>query len=263
MGRLTTAKSTEIEGLLRDRRTEINKHAKAIKTFCRKVSDKNQPAQKLHDAQVSAARRQSLDKLMTVLNINDHSQFIPRDHRVTMGGRLSLVHIECIAVTDESELARILKSAPIPSAVEYTEDALGPRARKLFDDCAAFINQCEAENLPKFGVEACLHYPRTAHSYQAYCQSFKTGVEDSSQLVTTVKELLGKAEELCKQPFENADGLRRAVEEALKLLGKEWYEPVTAGELAAIKDAMISGPRGLATHAGHWYNCANGHPFAI
>jgi hypothetical protein len=46
----------------------------------------------------------------------------------------------------------------------------------------------------------------------------------------------------------------------MKLLGREWYEVVTPEELAVIKAAMVSGPRGIATHSGHWYNCANGHP---
>jgi hypothetical protein len=40
----------------------------------------------------------------------------------------------------------------------------------------------------------------------------------------------------------------------------EWYEKVTADELAAIKAAMVGGPGGIATHSGHWYNCQNGHP---
>ncbi|KAL8706506.1 MAG: hypothetical protein Q9201_000438 [Fulgogasparrea decipioides] len=169
-----------------------------------------------------------------------------------MGGRLASVHIGRIRIIYESGLARKLKSTVTSSTVKYIEGALGPRARHFFDGCATFVHDCESENLPKFGVKASLYYARAARSYQAYSQSFHTNVDDASNVVTTAKELLRKAEELCKQPFENADGLQHAVEEALKLL-----------ELAAIKDAMISGPRGLATHAGHWYNCANGHPFAI
>lgn len=39
------------------------------------------------------------------------------------------------------------------------------------------------------------------------------------------------------------------------MLRREWYESVSAEELAAIKQAMVGGPRGIATHAGHWYNC--------
>jgi hypothetical protein len=65
---------------------------------------------------------------------------------------------------------------------------------------------------------------------------------------------------MCTQPFQNADILGDAVEEMIKLLGGEWYELVTPEEVAAIKAAMVSGPGGIATHSGHWYNCANGHP---
>lgn len=56
------------------------------------------------------------------------------------------------------------------------------------------------------------------------------------------------------------DKLLETVEESIKLLRKQWYEEVTEGEIAAIKAAMVSGPREIATHSGHWYNCANGHP---
>ncbi|KAJ5186321.1 hypothetical protein N7449_011085 [Penicillium cf. viridicatum] len=41
------------------------------------------------------------------------------------------------------------------------------------------------------------------------------------------------------------------------------YETVTLEELQSIKTAMVSGRGGIATHSGHWYNCVNGHPFAI
>jgi hypothetical protein len=74
------------------------------------------------------------------------------------------------------------------------------------------------------------------------------------------KAMLEKATEMCAQGFENADKLLKAVEESVKLLRKEWYEDVTAEEIATIKAAMVSGPGGIDTHSGHWYNCMNGHP---
>lgn len=60
--------------------------------------------------------------------------------------------------------------------------------------------------------------------------------------------------------FHNATRLGTAVKDTIRLLGKEWYEPVSVEEIAAIKAAMVSGPRGFATHSGHWYKCQNGHP---
>lgn len=64
---------------------------------------------------------------------------------------------------------------------------------------------------------------------------------------------------MCDAPFDGAQQLQRDVEAAQQLLGCQWYESVTAEELAAIKVAMVSGPQGLATHSGHWYKCANAH----
>ena len=82
----------------------------------------------------------------------------------------------------------------------------------------------------------------------------------SIYVVDIVKVMLEKAKEMCGHGFENADKLLEAVEESIRLLRKEWYEEITAEEVAAIKAAMVSGPGGIATHSGHWYNCANGHP---
>jgi len=136
-------------------------------------------------------------------------------------------------------------------------------AKPFFRECEVFINGCTSQNLPKLSVEARIYYARVAHSYQSYCRSNMTDIDSVAKHVNIAKTVLEKAKEMCTQPFQNADILGDAVEEMIKLLGREWYEVVTPEELAAIKAAMVSGPRGIATHSGHWYNCANGHPFAI
>lgn len=73
-------------------------------------------------------------------------------------------------------------------------------------------------------------------------------------------KLLGGAEELCVRVFRNADTLSQAVSQLLKLLQRGWHEAVTKAELEAIKSAMVSGPKGIASHSGHWHNCINGNP---
>ena len=77
------------------------------------------------------------------------------------------------------------------------------------------------------------------------------------------KQLLEDAREVCKQLFQNAERLRNAVEESIRLMKRQWYEEVTAEEINAIKAAMVSGFQGIATHLGHWYNCENGHPVSL
>ncbi|PMD36543.1 hypothetical protein L207DRAFT_636522 [Hyaloscypha variabilis F] len=69
----------------------------------------------------------------------------------------------------------------------------------------------------------------------------------ANDVVAEAKSILVDANELCQQKFQNADVLGNAIEEALRLLRKEWYEEVTPEEVAAIKAAMVSGSRGIAT----------------
>ncbi|KAI9752216.1 MAG: hypothetical protein M4579_005719 [Chaenotheca gracillima] len=256
-------KKLDVGRQLEERHPKARKLEKAIQVFCRKVSDKNQPALKLHDATVHAARQRSVDQMMTDLKVTDSVPAIPRDRRVTMGGRKVKTEIEHIMLTDRLSIAQVLKSEPTCASINIPGDAPERVVPLFFQDCWTFVHECGSESLPKLGVEGCLYYARIARLYESYCRSMNAGSDQASDYVKAAKELLETATEWCLQPFENADGLSRAVEEARKLLDREWYEEVTAEELLAIKTAMISGPRGLATHSGHWYNCANGHPFAI
>jgi len=82
------------------------------------------------------------------------------------------------------------------------------------------------------------------------------------EYVTRAKDLLEEANKMCTSSSHNAAGLRTAVDQTLRLLRKEWYEPVSAEDIAAIKAAMNNGSQGIATHSGRWYECQNGHPFA-
>ncbi len=262
-GKATPAKTLEVTKVLNERFNRARELEKDIVACCRKVADKNQPVQKLHEATLTAARRKAIDRLMTDLSITNSISAVPRDRRVTLGGRATQLQAECIILSDSMSIALALKSEPAGSSCKVPGGAPEKLAKLFFKTCKTFIDECDIENLPKLGVEARLYYARTARSYESYCRSTKTNVNQASTYVKEAKALLEDAEELCKRPFENAEGLRRAVQDSVKLLGKEWYEDVTAEELAAIKAAMVRGPQGINTHSGHWYNCANGHPVSL
>ena len=262
-GRGTLAKTLEVTKILNERYNSARKLEKDIKACCRKFADKNQPVQKLHEATLTAARRKPIERSMTNLSVNDAISAVPRDRRVTLGGRAIQTHAECIILTDSLSTALALNSEPAGSSFKVPGDPPEKLVKTLFKTCRTFIDECDIENLPKLGVEARLYFARMARSYESYCRSMKINVTQASTYVKHAKALLEDAEELCKRPFENAEGLRRAVQESVKLLGREWYEEVTAEELAAVKAAMVSGPQGINTHSGHWYNCANGHPVSL
>ncbi|KAL8688726.1 MAG: hypothetical protein Q9218_005433 [Villophora microphyllina] len=259
----TVKKTTNIKKLCSQRHAAVSKVKAAINSFCREVSDKNQPAKKLHDAQLSALRQRSVVCVFKDLSINEIVPSIPRDQRVTMGGSALSLHIDCILLVDSLTFNQRLKSTLGKSDIQDFKDPgvlAGPSPIQFFNDCSSFVEQCQTENLPKYSVEAALFYARVARAFQGYSHSLETQIEEASRHVKTAKALLEKASDLCTQAFENAANLRRAVEESLKQLGKEWYEPVTTEEIETIKKAMVSGRTGIATHSGHWYNCANGHP---
>jgi hypothetical protein len=86
----------------------------------------------------------------------------------------------------------------------------------------------------------------------SFCQSGKPNLEKAAIHLEIAKQLLEVAREVCKQPFQNAETLRNAVEESIRQMKKQWYEEVTVEEINAIKAAMVSGSQGIATHSGHW-----------
>lgn len=201
-GRLTLAKTSEVNRQLEDRYDKSKRLNKAIEAFCRKVSDKNQPARKLHDATVSAARRRSIDQLMTDLNVTESVPSIPRDRRITLGGRITQLQAECIMLTDSLSIAQVLKSDSTSSAIRMPKSGLGRPTKSFFKRCGTFVEECRIESLPKLGVEASLYYARIARSQQSYCRSTNTDVDHASDYIKTAKELMEKAYKLCAEPFE-------------------------------------------------------------
>lgn len=260
IGQLTATNISRFTQTLRERNAKSRNLEKAIRLFGNPVADKNQPAQKLHDATVHAARQWSIDKLMTNLDITKSVPAIACDRLIIAGGRIAQVQVECIALVDKFSTIRTIEAITVGLSIRIPGDAPEKLAKPFFETCERLIDECVKENLPKIGTEASIYYARIARLYDSRCRSTKTDVDQASQYVKTAKELLLKGIALCKQPFQNADVLRDAVEESIKMLRKEWYESVTAEELDAIKKAMVSGPDGIGTHSGHWYNCANGHP---
>lgn len=262
---LNPVRSVEVTQQLESRYDRSKKLAKAVATFLNSVSENHQPVRKLHDATVKAIRaRQPINEEMEQLTLDDISKLSP-DRRVVIGGRAVQLKVELLILVDKFELVPKLESISGDSAVTKT---LGGDPAQLatlfFKSCEELVADCGAANLTKLNVETRLHYGRIARLYQPY--SFATKSVDTNEVTKYIKyakDLLEEAKEMCILSFQNADGLRTAVEDTLRLFGKEWYEPVSAEELAAIKAAMVSGPRGIATHSGHWYKCQNGHPVSF
>lgn len=248
-----------------NKRQEMSKRLqKAILCFSEKISDRNQPAQKLYDATLYAIRNRSITELMSQLTASDAVPAVAHNRHITLGGRVAQIKLDCIILIDKFSLIQGAEEGVENNPLKiFVNTHLGSPARLatlFFKTCMTLIEDCMKQCLWKLSVEGILYYSTIARPYGSYSRSHKTHVEDSSKHIKIAKELLEKATDICAKGFRNADIFLLAVEESKKRLGMEWYEDVSSEELAAIKAAMVSGPGGIATHSGHWYNCENGHP---
>jgi hypothetical protein len=178
-----------------------------------------------------------------------------------MGGRMVQIKAEFVILHDKFLIAQELKSTSIRNSIKIPSGDPSLLAIPFFQGSKSFIDECNNENLPKLAVEVSLFYASVARLFESFPRTLTdTEHGQAESHVQIAKQLLENAREACKQPFQNAERLLIAVDDAVRLMKKRWYEEVTAEESNAIKTAMVSGSNGIATHSGHWYNCENGHP---
>ncbi|KAJ4354192.1 uncharacterized protein N0V89_005926 [Didymosphaeria variabile] len=240
------------------------KLAKDVALFLRKVADRHQPAQKLHEATVHAIaniRSSTLEDAIASLGMHETIPLVERDRRVVLGGRILQIRIDCMVLEDKFRIPQAIRkdeaNPKLPGGLPETLTG------SFLTSCSTFIRESTTANIPKLAVEASLYFATVAGMYQSSGLTQEIDKAKAADYAAEAKVLLETALESCKLPFQNADKLAMAVEESLELLRRSRYEDVTAEELAMIKTAMVSGSRGIASHSGHWYNCVNGHPFAI
>jgi hypothetical protein len=171
---------------------------------------------------------------MLALNIDTGAPLVPRDHRVTFGAHAARLRADYIILTNLLAISQIFKTPPDP-----TSKSPGGTSSKISQQylahCTKFIQNCIAENLPKFAVESTLQFSEFARSFQSYHLTLRLKANDAFIAVNKARELLEDATQLCMQHFQNSEALGKAVEETLRLLRKPWYEKVTPEELATIK----------------------------
>ncbi|KAM0315567.1 hypothetical protein ACHAO8_003798 [Botrytis cinerea] len=254
----------KVNELLEKRNHNARQLEKAVMRFCEKFKDKHQPATKLHNAIVISIRKHPLENLLCGLTITDQDRTSPRDRRIAFAGTGAMLRVQCLTLTDGFTIAHKLRSRN--SSIKISGGPPDQLSKPFFKSCLSHIESCRDESLPRLAVEGILYFAKIARLFDSYTRSAansEAGERDFPSPIEKAKRLLDEAEALCKEGFQNADSLLAAVENSIKYLSREWYEEVTKEELDAIKNAMVSGRGGIATHSGHWYECKKGHPFAI
>ncbi|KAK3385877.1 hypothetical protein B0H63DRAFT_523192 [Podospora didyma] len=146
---------------------------------------------------------------------------------------------------------------------------------EFFDGCEMLIRRASDVKLPRIAISATLAYARMAHMDSSVSQPNIESTESkttegeptmkgTSKELEKAQKLLANARALCETLPDNSYLLSALdIAAGLFIPTGPRYEEVTAEELATVRKAMVTGSGRLATHSGHWYNCENGHPFAI
>jgi hypothetical protein len=254
-----------LEKTIRDGFTESAKLVNTIKAFQKRSSAQHQPGNKLHDAIThSANQTATLDTAMGNLSL-DAPPATPKPHldlRISLGGRLLELKVVCLTLEYKLGCTRIAQEE-LPASTPLVKISGGPLGNQVFQAmslCRKLIADCINGNLPKLAVETILYYARIAQVFSSSGIAQDGDRTKALEYRDTAKTLLEEAEKLCNNAFRDRDTLLQAVNHYRNLLDKEFYEEVSAEELKAIKQAMVTGRGGISTHSGHWYNCANGHP---
>jgi hypothetical protein len=174
---------------------------------------------------------------------------------------MALLKLDFVTLEDKLGISVALsRSATSTQDFQWPGGSPHLLVKPFLQTCASFISVCGTEALPKLAVEATLYHARLAQMYQSCRLLDEADMARAMDFVADAKKNLESASIMCEQPFQHAEKLREAVQETIQLLQRERYEAVSPEEVAAIKRAMVTGPTGLASHSGHWYNCVNGHP---
>ncbi|KAK3364644.1 hypothetical protein B0T25DRAFT_563650 [Lasiosphaeria hispida] len=245
---------------LSGRYTECEALEEQVKRFCHETGAEQQPSRKLFDAIVTAKERNPLDARFASLSLTNAQALVPApDKRIILSGHQLRLRIQTAMLRDQLELLDKLPEAG-PWIAKLQPAKL---AASVLTGCQDLVKESLANDLLRQAAQSMVAYARITAAVRSSRSARADDADKMTGYVGTARELLCQAAELCKQPFDGGGTLRAEVENAQRLLGKEWYEPVTAKELGAIKSAMVSGPSGISTHSGHWYKCQNGHVFAI
>ncbi|MCJ1286467.1 hypothetical protein MMC26_005812 [Xylographa opegraphella] len=125
-------------------------------------------------------------------------------------------------------------------------------------DCENLIEEARSRQQPTQEVEGLLYWARFVALERSCSASLSDA--DMTTLVERAYDQIDLARNLCNTYPGQTAGMLVEVSDAEKMLrGSTFYAPVTNLEKAAVYAAMAQSFQGT----GHWYYCANGHPFTV
>ncbi|KAJ6126000.1 hypothetical protein N7471_010493 [Penicillium samsonianum] len=243
-------------------------------TLSKTMEAENQPMERLMDAiaiyqKLSRNEIASLSFRMEAMNIATREP----DNQITLGARLIYIRARAVVF---SNIFRVIDSSgksATPPGLRFTKPS--STLTQVLKDCRDLITKANERNLSRIAITATISFAKIAQLDAWYHRTHPgettidfllkekyTGLEKLEDRTKITRDILAVALKLCDE-LGNCPELEEKVQEMIHLYEGKRYETVTLEELESIKTAMVSGRGGIATHSGHWYNCVNGHPFAI
>ena len=125
-------------------------------------------------------------------------------------------------------------------------------------DCENLIEESRSRQQPTYEVEGLLYWARFIALERGRSASLSDA--DMTTLVGRAHDQLHLARTICHTCPGQTAGMPEEVSDVeVMLRDATFYAPVTNSEKAAVYAAMAQSFQGT----GHWYYCANGHPFTV
>ena len=247
--RLTGSRDQQIHAVLKAQKTnarykDISLVRTDIKHFLRKVDEAEQPISRIH-ALVQDARKHRGVKT----EVTDIPSVLQVRNRLLATVLLFRCDYSILfnSITDRGGTA---------SGVSFQDCRINLAVNRK--DCEDLIQDSRSRHQPAQEVEGLLYYSRFVALERG--RSINLSNADMSTLVDRAYDHLHLARAICKIHPGQTAGMLSEVSEAEKMLrDATFYAPVTNAEKAAVYAAMAQSFQGT----GHWYYCANGHPFTV
>lgn len=243
----------------KERYRPISKYRSQLIAYSQKVGKEEQPFQRVAELVRYANLQHGTDKAF------QYDQSIIQVKGLLLAFTL-LMKCDVAILFDFLGVLRPNKSSSVESAVQLDLSA-------FLQDCEYLIQLAHSTKFPREEVQGHIFYAQLC----ALCRSFGPSQEPSAQPAPNPSPPLTgvqakTSDELAKIGRDHVNQARQLLEEypstavfknevdAIEntLLGS-FYRPVTAEELREVYMASAAELRGT----GHWYTCANGHPFSI
>nr|RBQ87343.1 hypothetical protein FVER53263_00185 [Fusarium verticillioides] len=255
--------------LTKKRHQRLKKLGDMSKDLVKKMGKEHQPTKILIDRIATARVRATGDPMSLAVQMEAMKLSPPEpDNQIILGAKSLIFKAEEVQFQDSVALLQACRGKVNATVIQgWLKEQPLLDTIDFFITCHHLINEAKKANLPRIFASATLCYAKVSQ-LATWCAQTQDGTAAPTPGDESVKKYVDRAKKLLEDALlqcgdlVDSEELKERLEEMSRLFEPQ-YHAVTPEELASIKSAMVSGRGGLATHSGHWYNCVNGHPFAI